>query len=161
MSTFNDINILKKCFTLQWIKPNMLNENLNYLDEKMIQMMKSFIINIEEEISPNNKLREFEKIDLFINNMMSLYGYPEELYSSLLLYAFIKGQPSQLVSSYKYIEIFHNENLDKEGGNELIDKLKVLLDKINNFTEKDLIGITKEEYDKKIKEILSPNILKK
>ena len=64
MAVINDINIFRKCFTLKWIKPTMLNEKLTYLDEKMIQMMRSFIRNIDDEISPNNKLREFEKLDL-------------------------------------------------------------------------------------------------
>ena len=57
--------------------------------------------------------------------------------------------------------MYHSENLYLERGKELIDKFKILLDKINNFTEKDLIGITKEEYDKNIQEKLSPKNLKK
>ena len=154
MAVINDIQIFKKCFTLKWIKPIMLNEKLTYLDEKMIQMMRSFIRNIDEEISPNNKLREFEKLDLIINNMMTLYGYSKDVYLSILVFAFIKGQPYQLNSSYKYIEMYYSENLPKERGVELVNKFKKLLDKITNFSEKDLIGITKEEYDKKIEEII-------
>ena len=155
MAVINDINIFKKCFTLKWIKPIMLNEKLTYLDEKMIQMMRSFIRNIDEEISPNNKLREFEKLDLIINNMMTLYGYSKDVYLSILVFVFIKGQPYQLNSSYKYIEMYYSENLPKERGEELIKKFKELLDKITNFSEKDLIGITKEEYDKKMEDIIS------
>ena len=154
MAVSNDINIFKKCFTLKWIKPIMLNEKLTYLDEKMIQMMRSFIRNIDEEISPNNKLREFEKLDLIINNMITLYGYTKDVYLSILLFAFIKGQPFQLNSSYKYIEMFYSENLPKERGIELINKFKRLLDKITNFSEKDLVGISKEEYDKNIEGII-------
>ena len=154
MAVLNDINIFKKCFTLKWVKPIMLNEKLTYLDEKMIQMMRSFIRNIDEEITPNNKLKEFEKLDLIINNMMTLYGYNKDVYLSLLLYAFIKGQPFQLNSSYKYIKMYYSENLTKERGLEIINKFKLLLDKITNFSEKDLVGVTKEEYDKKIEEII-------
>ena len=154
MAISNDINIFKKCFTLKWIKPIMLNEKLTYLDEKMIQMMRSFIRNIDEEISPNNKLREFEKLDLIINNMMILYGYTKDVYLSILIYVFIRGQPYQLNSSYKYIEMYYSENLPKERGSEPINKFKILLDKITNFSEKDLVGITKEEYDKNMEEII-------
>ena len=155
MAISNDINIFRKCFTLKWIKPIMLNEKLTYLDEKMIQMLRSFIRNIDEEISPNNKLREFEKLDLIINNMMTLYGYSKDVYLSILIYAFIRGQPYQLNSSYKYIEMYYSENLPKERGSDLINKFKTLLDKITNFSEKDLIGITKEEYDKNIEGIIN------
>ena len=154
MAVINDINIFRKCFTLKWIKPTMLNEKLTYLDEKMIQMMRSFIRNIDDEISPNNKLREFEKLDLIINNMITLYGYTKDVYLSILIFAFIKGQPFQLNSSYKYINMYYSESLPKERGIELINKFKNLLDKITNFSEKDLVGISKEEYDKKIEEII-------
>ena len=154
MAVINDINIFRKCFTLKWIKPTMLNEKLTYLDEKMIQMMRSFIRNIDDEISPNNKLREFEKLDLIINNMITLYGYTKDVYLSILIFAFIKGQPFQLNSSYKYINMYYSESLPKERGIELINKFKNLLDKITNFSEKDLVGISKEEYDKNIEEII-------
>ena len=59
MAVHSDMKIFNKCVTLNWIKPTMLNEKLTYLDEKMTQMMISFIKNIDKEISPNNKLREF------------------------------------------------------------------------------------------------------
>ena len=154
MAVINDINIFRKCFTLKWIKPTMLNEKLTYLDEKMIQMMRSFIRNIDDEISPNNKLREFEKLDLIINNMITLYGYTKDVYLSILIFAFIKGQPFQLNSSYKYINMYYSESLPKERGIELINKFKNLLDIITNFSEKDLVGISKEEYDKNIEEII-------
>ena len=154
MAVINDINIFRKCFTLKWIKPTMLNEKLTYLDEKMIQMMRSFIRNIDDEISPNNKLREFEKLDLIINNMITLYGYTKDVYLSILIFAFIKGQPFQLNSSYKYINMYYSESLPKERGIELINKFKNLLDKITNFSEKDLVRISKEEYDKNIEEII-------
>ena len=154
MAVINDINIFRKCFTLKWIKPTMLNEKLTYLDEKMIQMMRSFIRNIDDEISPNNKLREFEKLDLIINNMITLYGYTKDVYLGILIFAFIKGQPFQLNSSYKYINMYYSESLPKERGIELINKFKNLLDKITNFSEKDLVGISKEEYDKNIEEII-------
>ena len=132
----------------------MLNDKLTYLDERMIQMMRSFIRNIDEEISPNNKLREFEKINLIINNMMTLYGYSKDVYLSILIFAFIKGQPYQLNSSYKYIEMYYSENLPKERGSDLINKFKNLLDKITNFSEKDLVGISKEQYDKNCEKII-------
>ena len=154
MAVQTDIKIFQKCFTLKWVKPTILNEKLTYLDEKMTQMMRVFIRNIDEEISPNNKLREFEKLDLIINNMITLYGYPKDVYLSIMTFAFIKGQPYQLDSSYKYIKMYYSEKLPKKRGAELIEKFEKLLDKITNFSEKDLVGISKEEYDKNIENII-------
>ena len=50
--------------------------------------------------------------------------------------------------------MYYSESLPKERGIELINKFKNLLDKITNFSEKDLVGISKEEYDKNIEEII-------
>jgi len=154
MAVQTDIKIFQKCFTLKWVKPTMLNEKLTYLDEKMTLMMRSFIRNIYEECSPNNKLREFEKLDLIINNMITLYGYPNDVYLSIMAFAFIKGQPYQLYSCYKYIKMYYSEKLPKKRGIELIKQFEKFLDKITNFSEKDLVGISQEEYNKNIENII-------
>ncbi len=148
MAVESDIKIFKKCFTLKWIEPTMLNERLTYLDEKMIEMMKSFIKNIDEVVSPNNKLREFEKLDLIISNLITLYGYPKDLYLIIMTFAFIKGQPYQLNSAYRYMKMYFSKELPKRIGSDLINQFEKVLEKINNFNEKDLIGISKEVYDK-------------
>ena len=155
MAVINDIKIFRKCFTLKWVKPTMLNVQLTYLDEKMLEMMKSFIRNIDEEISPNNKLREFEKLDLIINNLIILYGFPKDVYLNIMAFAFIKGQPYQLNSTYQYIKMYYSQKLPKKRGAELIDKFEKLLEKITNFSEKDLTGISKEEYDKNIENLIA------
>ena len=68
----------------------MLDQSLKYIDEKMIQLITTFIKNMSVEMSPVNKLREFEKIYLIINNIIILYGYDKSQFINLLLYAFIK-----------------------------------------------------------------------
>ena len=152
MPVFSDMKIYQKCFTLKWVKPTMINEELTYLDEEMTQMMKIIIRNIEEEISPNNKLKEFEKLDLIINNMITLYGYSKDVYLSVMVYAFIQGQPSKLNSSYKYIKMYYSQQLKR--GDELLKQFEMMLNKITDFSEKDLVGITKEVYDNNIKNII-------
>ena len=149
-----DIIIFKKCFTLKWVKPTMLNEKLTYLDEKMTQMMINIIRNIDEVESPNNKLREFEKLDLIIKNMITLYGYPKDVYLNIITFVFIKGEPHQLNSSYKYIKMYYSEKLPKKRGEEILKHFEELLNKIINFSEKDLVGISKEEYNKNIQDII-------
>ena len=154
MAVQDDIKIFQKCFTLKWVKPTMLNEKLTYLDEKMTQMMRSFIRNIDEEISPNNKLREFEKLDLIINNMITLYGYTKDVYLSIMIFAFIKGQPYQLNSCYRYIKMYYSQKLPKKRGEDLLKHFEKLLDKITHFSEKDLVGISKETYEQNIENLI-------
>ena len=61
-----------------------------------------------------------------------------------------KGQPYQLNSSYKYIKMYYSEKLPKKRGADLLEQFEKLLNKITNFSEKDLVGISKEIYDKNI-----------
>ena len=89
----------------------------------MIQTMVSFIRNIDEENSPNKKLREFEKMDMIINNLITLYGYSKDMYLSIMAYAFIKRQPYHLLSSFRYIKMYFTENTHAKKKNELMKKI--------------------------------------
>ena len=65
-----------------------------------------------------------------------------------MTFAFIKGQPYQLNSAYRYMKMYFSKELPKRIGSDLINQFEKVLEKINNFNEKDLIGISKEVYDK-------------
>ena len=137
-----------------WVKPYMLDQSLKYIDEKMIQLITTFIKNMSVEMSPVNKLREFEKIYLIINNIIILYGYDKSQFINLLLYSFIKGRPGGLYSTFRYIEIFLSDEMKEEKGY-LITKMKELISKIIGFSEKDLIGVSKTQYEQECKKVTS------
>ena len=147
-----DNNILQTIVKLGWVKPYMLDEGLKYLDEKMINLMENFITNMNHEMSPTNKLREFEKVHLIINNIITLYGYDKSIYIKLLNYIFIKVRPIDVFSTLRYIEIFLNDEMKGEKKN-LISILKEVIGKIIQFSEKDLVGFTKAQFDEKIKNV--------
>ena len=132
MKTDNDIaSTLNK---LSSIKPYSLDKNLRELDEKMVQLMIGIINNINKEKSPLNKLREFENIYYIIKNIIILYGYNENSFINILLYATIKAKPSYLYSTFRYIQIFLNDKI-KEDKKFLIEKFSELISKID-FYEK-------------------------
>ena len=143
-----DNNIYKKIIELSWIKPYMLDESLKYVDENMIQLMVNFISNMNNGNSPINKLREFEKIYLIINNIITLYGYDKSMNINLLVYIFIKGRPTGLYSIMRYIDIYLSDEIKKEKSY-LITKIKDVISKIVMFSEKDVVGINEKEYKKK------------
>jgi hypothetical protein len=147
-----DNNILQTIVKLSWVKPYMLDEGLKYLDEKMINLMENFISNMNYEMSPTNKLREFEKVHLIINNIITLYGYDKSIYIKLLVYIFIKVKPTDVFSTLRYIEIFLSEEMKEEKMN-LITILKEVIGKIIQFSEKDLVGFSKAQFDEKIKNV--------
>ena len=143
-----DNNIYKKIIELSWVKPYMLDESLKYVDENMIQLMVNFISNMNNGNSPINKLREFEKIYLIINNIITLYGYDKSMNINLLVYIFIKGRPTGLYSTMRYIDIYLSDEIKKEKSY-LITKIKDVISKIVMFSGKDVVGISEKEYNKK------------
>ena len=140
----NDVYI--NSVRLGWIKPQMLDESLAQLDEKMVQLMMSFINNMNEEKSPNNKLREFENIYFIINNIITLYGYNKDTFINILAYILIKCKQTKLYSTLRYIQIFLNDDM-REEKTYLLDKFRDVISKITCISEKD-VNLTKEEYDK-------------
>ena len=140
-----DIKILKNSFTHKWIKPNNLDEKLINLDDKMVQMMRTFIRKMVERKSPNYKLKEFEKLDFMINNIILLHEYPEDTYLKIMCLAFIKEQAYKsykLNSLFRYIEMFSYEGKE----NKIINQFELILKKINQFSFKDIVGISEDEY---------------
>ena len=133
-----------------------MDENLKNLDDKIIQMMRSFIRKIEERKSPNNKLIEFENFDFMINNIILLHGYSKDTYLKIMCLAFVKElsyKSYRLNSLYKYIKMFHYSSREKE--NEIINQFEILLNKINNFSFKDFVGISEDEYKKNNKNAIT------
>ena len=67
---------------------------------------------------------------------------------NLLVYVFIKGQQSELYSTLRYIEIFLSDEMKEEKGY-LIAKFKEVIGKVVGFSEKDLVNISKNEFNLK------------
>ena len=148
-----DNTIYKKIIEISWIKPYMLDESLKNFDEKMIQLMVNFINNMNNGNSPINKLREFEKIYLIINDIIVLYGYDKNLCIKLLIYIFIKARPTGLYSTLRYIEIYLSDEMKKEKSY-LIGIIKDIINLIIGLSEKDLVKIDAKEYKERCSNII-------
>ena len=124
-----DISIFQKSLTHKWNKPNNLDEKLINLNDKMLQMMRTFIRKIVERKSPNYKLKEFENLDFMVNNIILLHEYPEDTYFNIMCLAFIKEQTYKqyrLNSLYKYIKMYNYKGKE----NEIINKFEQIFTKI-------------------------------
>ena len=107
--------------------------------------MRTFIRKMVERKSPNYKLKEFEKLDFMINNIILLHEYPEDTYLKIMCLAFIKEQAYKsykLNSLFRYIEMFSYEGKE----NKIINQFELILKKINQFSFKDIVGISEDEY---------------
>ena len=126
-----DNKIYEICEKYNKIKASDINEEVKYDDEKMIQIMVYFARNMENEMSPMNKIHEFEIIDMIINNIISIYGYDDKYYNTLLLYVFIKAKPKFMDSTVKYI----NTYLDEDLKNKYSNLLKKMENSVKGLTE--------------------------
>ena len=143
-----DNNIFENSIRLSWVKQYMLDQSLKQLDDKMVNLMISFINNINNEKSPTNKLREFENIYFIVSNIITLYGYNKNMLINLLVYIFIRSKPNYLYSSLRYIEIFWMTDIKEEIEKKdfLVSKIKEVISKIISFSEKD-VNLTKKQFD--------------
>ena len=115
--------------------------------------MVNFINNMNNGNSPINKLREFEKIYLIINDIIVLYGYDKNLCIKLLIYIFIKARPTGLYSTLRYIEIYLSDEMKKEKSY-LIGIIKDIINLIIGLSEKDLVKIDAKEYKERCSNII-------
>ena len=132
-SSENDTKILENCEKYNSIKPCNMNNKIKYDDDKMVQIMVHFVHNMENEMSPENKIHEFEIIDMIINNIINIYGYDgNTYYNYLLLYVFIKAKPKMLDSTLKYINLYLDSDL-KILYNNLLKKMEKLVQSLIEF----------------------------
>ena len=132
----NDNKIYEICEKYNGIKASDINEAIKYDDEKMVQIMVHFVKNMEKEMSPMNKIHEFEIIDMIINNIISIYGYDDKYYIHLLLYVFIKAKPKFMDSTVKYINIYLDEDL-KNKYNNLLKKMTKVVKGLTEFKKEE------------------------
>ena len=132
-SSENDNKIFEICEKYNSIKISDINDKIKYDDEKMVQIMAHFVHNMENEMSPKNKINEFEIIDMIIKDIINIYEYNEAYYYYILLYVFIKAKPKMLDSTLKYINIYLDNDLKKVYDN-VIKKLTKLVQSLAEFT---------------------------
>ena len=113
----------------------------------MVQIMIYFVKNMINEKCPENKIQEFEKIDMIINNIIILYGFDSKFYNNLMIYVFIKAKPKLLNSIARYIKMYLDTHLFNKYSN-LLNKIEQLIQNLSYFNEKLLVPEEKTEKNK-------------
>ena len=135
--------IFKNCEKYNWIKPQNINSDIKYFDDKMVQIMIYFVKNMIEEKCPANKIQELEKIDMIINNIIILYGFDVKFYNNLMIYVFIKAKPNLLNSIFRYIKMYLDAHLLNKYSS-LLNKIEQVIKNLSYFNEKHLVGDAKK-----------------
>ena len=144
MGDGEDDKIFENCVNYNEIKPTNINSELKYVDDKMVQIMIYFVKNMIDEKCPANKIQEFEKIDMIINNIIILYGFDNKFYNSLMTYVFIKAKPNLLNSIFRYIKMYLDSHLFNQYSI-FLNKIEQLIKNLSNFNDKCLVTDKKEE----------------
>ena len=147
-----DDKIYNNCILLEWVKPtNFKNFSQNYIMDYYLPDAINYFKQIDEEKSPRKKLICIKEIyncmynlGMFNNNKVE--GADEEM--PLLNYTFIKANPRNIYNNCRYMELFLGKNKYNIEGNQLT-KMIILCESIENFSYKNLINITEEEFKEK------------
>ena len=127
----------------------MINTNKNYVFESYLPDAIYYFKKLEEEVSPRKK---FICLNEIFNCIYNLGKFNEEKIDCtdkilpLLNYVLIKAKPVKLYDNCRYMNLFLGDKKIRKEGNQL-DTLKLLCEKMENFSYKDLFNITETDYE--------------
>ena len=107
---------------------------------------------MEKEKSPMAKIKEIAKIaELIQNTIVFSTGKSENSvddFLPIMMYVVIKAKPKMLASNINYINLFLDPLLKKQSMGHLLYQLSLIISILQNFSYKNLINVTEEEYKK-------------
>ena len=147
-----DINLYKKTQALSWLEPNnLIKDNYNYNFELISPDVTKYFNYINIEKSPRKKILNMNKIFDSINSLLTFTQTPNLIgvdnQMPLLNYMFIKAKPKGMFTNLEFMELYMGEKIKKIEGNNLA-QLKSVRDFTYELESKNLINISKEEFDK-------------
>ena len=156
MASENDLLLYRNCFKFSWIKPQQLHKDLCWVNDEMISLASEYIKNLNNEISPYDKIKSFAKVYEIVNSTLKLFDIKDEnAFEMLLLYIFIQAQLMSIESNYIYIYLY----LTKEQRNAYYEKVLAVFGKtkmmIENLSKESLIDVSDEEYETNIQKVYS------
>ena len=147
-----DINLYKKTQALSWLEPNnLIKDNFNYNFELISPKVTKYFNYINIEKSPRKKILNMNKIFDSINSLLTFNENPKLIgvdnQMPLLNYMYIKAKPKGMFTNLEFMELYMGEKIKKIEGNNLA-QLKSVRDFTYKLESKDLINISKDEFDK-------------
>ena len=148
-----DDKIFSKTFMLSWIEPkHFIQGKTNYIFSSFLPGVIDCFKSIDKEKSPRKKILYMKEVFNSIKKCIKFNGGSSETgvddEMPILNYSFVKAQPNRIYSNLKFIELYIGELKSKEEGSQLT-QLLALCDFIIKLTEKDINGISHEQFIKK------------
>ena len=140
-----DLKLFQNSFIYDWVKPENIIKNYNSINDEMISVAINFIIQINNEKSPINKLNCLEKVEDIINNIEIIYGYKDN-FNSILLYILIKAHPNFFYSDLEFINLYIPYSFNYGKINNILTNVNKVINELLNISFSKLYKITEEEY---------------
>ena len=152
-ATKEDTTFYKKCCCLDFVKPENLIKNKKIVNEKLWKTAMDLINQMDEKLTPADKIRCFGKAFAILQNSITFCSGKDELGIDdtipPLIYIVMKSKPKQLISDFNYCSLFLNQDLAKKEYGILLSQIGLVMNVIKDMTHKDLINITKEDFELK------------
>ena len=146
-----DEKIFKNCEKLSWVEPkHFISSKNNYVYNSFLPELTNYLMRITKEKSVRKKIINTKSIFNCMDNLGKFngegkFGIDDQM--KILNYILIKAKPSRMYANCQFMELFiGNKNEGIEGQN--LAELKAICEHVSYFSEKELIGVTEEEFKK-------------
>ena len=157
----NDSLTFKQCVMLSWAEPKyFINKKTNYVYDSFLPDVIYHFKQIHREKTPRKKMECIQNIFVLINNVIKFNDREGECgaddSTSILTYSLVQAQPFYIYSDLKFVELFYQDKMLKNEGNQLTQLLgacKIVCD----LKGKDF-KMDESEFDLKCQEVANnPN----
>jgi hypothetical protein len=156
-----DNKIFQQSIKLSWTEPKHFIGDKKFVFGSFLTDTSKYFSLIDKEKSPTKKVAYlseiFNSIELLMkfNGVGDEYGVDDQM--PILNYATIKAAPFRMYSNAKFMELYNGEKKNQNQGSQLTQFLGIC-DIVAEMDYSKLIGVTKEEYIKKINEEIEKGI---
>ena len=151
-STAKDKKFYKKCCRLNFVKPENLIKDKKMINEKLWQTAMVLINEMDEKLTPADKVKNFGKAFSILQNSISFCSGKNDLgiddTISSLIYVLLKSKPKNIFSNSKYCQLLLNPELAKKQYGILLSQIEMIKNIIYDMKYSDLIGVTEEQFGK-------------
>ena len=144
-----DLFIYKRCERLAFLSPENVVENKEVINEKLLNEAIKAFEQLDEKLTPLDKLKCFEKGISIINNSISFNTGKNALGTDDMLqpciYAMIKAKPKNLATNAQYCNLYLNNSIPGIYGH-ICSNLEMVTDALKKLNYTKLYGISEEQF---------------
>ena len=145
-----DSKFYKKCLRLQFIKPENLVEDKNIINENLCEECLKYINDIEQKITPGEKIKCFGKAFSILQNSIKFSSGKSDLgvddSIKPLIYVMIKAKPQNIFSNYNYCRIYLDKELSKKQYGAILTQIGMIINIIKDMKYTELFNVTEEQF---------------